>query len=134
MNKILKVEETTFNSKLDPKQRCNLEGYIITTEKGPLLIGISHAQQCCESSGYFSSLDDIHSLVGQDLIQVELVDECYNKEILQNGFIEEASCIFINVVTNKQTVQFTVYNEHNGYYGHNVCVSYPNVLDENYWL
>lgn len=33
-------------------------------------------------------------------------------------FIEEGDFVFINLETNKGTLQFVLYNSHNGYYGH----------------
>ena len=36
--------------------------------------------------------------------------------------MSENDCMFINLETNKGTLQLTVYNQHNGYYEHSVRI------------
>jgi hypothetical protein len=114
--KLLSVKETTF--KYD---RYNYEGVIITLEDGTeIKIGIDDDQQCCEKTGFLSSNDDYSDFIGAEFLTVLTVDT--NNLVSKLKDIYESDVAFINVETSKGTLQFAVYNEHNGYYGHDVIV------------
>jgi hypothetical protein len=114
--KLLSVKETTF--KYDNN---NYEGVIITLEDGTeIKIGIDDDQQCCEKTGFLSSNDDYSDFIGAEFLTVLTVDT--NNLVSKLKDIYETDVAFINVETSKGTLQFAVYNEHNGYYGHDVIV------------
>ena len=126
---ILEIKEGTFKVKT-----WVYEGYIIHTTTGDILAGINTGQSCCEVYGYLISLDDYKSLVGAEVLKVETVDTSCNPRALEYNCITEEACIFVNIVTNKGTFQITVYNSHNGYYGHSVYVSNCDKVLSNTYL
>lgn len=114
MEKILKIEETNFDGK------C---GFIITTDKQIVKLGIDDYQSCCENYGYFMSEDNLEDFIGAELLDIKITDTLLkpNNEIDVND-IYEGDVMFVNIETNKGLLQFVAYNEHNGYYGHDACV------------
>lgn len=98
------------------------DGYLITTDQGYIWAGISNYQDCCENWGYMASHDDFEDFLGSDVLSVRVVDEALNVSVLKDNDLHEGDCIFVNIETNKGTLQFTIYNVHNGYYGHAVTV------------
>ncbi len=114
METILKIEETTFETK---------DGFIITTSEQSIKLGIDNRQACCENWGYFMSEDDTSDFIGAKLIDVKITDTLLNQN---NEFdvnnIYEGDVMFLNIETDKGLLQFVAYNEHNGYYGHEACV------------
>jgi len=121
MEKILEIVEFEETSPgVNTNVTKNLGGFIITTTSKNVLIGITTGQSCCESFGYFCTNDDTSEFIGAELFEVKIVDECLNVE--KAPAIYEGGAIFVNFETSNGTLQFTVYNEHNGYYGHSVIV------------
>ncbi len=114
METILKIEETTFDGK---------DGFVITTNKQSIKLGIDNEQDCCENWGYFMSEDNVSDFIGSNLIDVSITDTLLKPN---EGFnvdeIYEGGVMFVNIETNKGLLQFVAYNEHNGYYGHEACV------------
>lgn len=108
------------------KDRNSFEGFIIKTDKRGISIGIEDHQSCCENAGYLVSHDDIESFVGASLIEIKIVDSALNTEMWndEDKFYqgEPSNVMFVNLETNKGTLQITAYNDHNGYYGHNAVV------------
>lgn len=92
------------------------EGYEITTDKAKYIVAIDNDQQCCENWGYLTSEDDFEKFIGNELVEVR-TDESRETE-----FETKYTC-FVDFVTTKGTLQFVLYNEHNGYYGHKVIIS-----------
>lgn len=77
-------------------------------------------QQCCENFGYMFSHDltTLKNYIESNLEYVEFVDG----EDLVAG--TDSRTVFINFVTSKGKFDLTIYNEHNGYYGHYVSMEY----------
>lgn len=119
MEKILEISECGFtgNDSWD-----SYEGWLITTTEQTIKIGIADGQDCCEHWGYFLSEDDVEDFIGASLLSVSIVDTCLKLTKLKEEWVSEDSAMFINFETSEGTLQFTVYNEHNGYYGHSVVV------------
>lgn len=118
--KILKIEERTFQGE---EKWDTMEGYVIKTDKQDILIGISNRQSCCENWGYFSTNDDIKEFVGADLLDIKLTDTSLNTKIIEEKFeygFDDGGIQFVDLNTSKGTLQFVVYNAHNGYYGHSI--------------
>lgn len=120
MEKILKIETETFDYTNGYTQSC--DGYKITTDKQEILIGISNGQSCCENWGYLTSQDDFDDFIGATLVDVRTVDEALNVESIKDADSSYGSFMFVNLETNRGTLQFVLYNEHNGYYGHDAVV------------
>ena len=73
-----------------------------------------------ESWGYFYLNDDEQEFIGSELRAVNLTDKALNKKkVDESGYYEDCGGIqFVDFETDKGTLQFAVYNAHNGYYGH----------------
>lgn len=95
------------------------EGYEITTDKAKYLVVINNDQQCCEHWGYLTSEDDFEKFIGNELVEVKTD----SSSGIGNDFFETKCTCFVDFVTTKGTLQFVLYNEHNGYYGHKVIIS-----------
>ena len=119
MEKILRIEQTTF--KKDPKDYHNFNGFQVITDKQTIKLGIDDSQDCCEVTGYFWSNDKLEDFVGAKLLDIKIVDECLLKEKLKENFYEGGT-MFVDFETSKGVLQFTAYNSHNGYYGHEAVV------------
>lgn len=123
MEKILQINE--WSGRL-PKQRWGgNDGYQIVTDKQVITVAIDNGQSCCEDWGYLMSQDDFEEFIGAELLEVKVVDSALNttvKDILKDDYVDEGSCMFVNFETSAGTLQFTAYNEHNGYYGHEAFV------------
>lgn len=117
MEKILTIKEHKFKS---PSDGYSMAGYQIVTDKQIILLGISEWQGCCENWGYFLTNDDTAEFIGATLLSVDLVDDCLRKNTAPD--IYDGDVMFVNLETDRGTLQFTAYNEHNGYYGHTALV------------
>ena len=119
--KIKSIEEQTF--KLDSKDYTTFEGFLVVTNKQTIKVGIDSGQSCCEDYGYFMTNDEIDEFIGASLLSIDVVDDCLNKEKLKDlSFDYGGGVMFVNFETDKGTLQFTAYNEHNGYYGHEAVI------------
>lgn len=126
MEKILKIESSPEN---------NMDGYYITTDRQVIKILIDNGQNCCENWGYFALHDDPQEFVGAYLLAVNSVNDCLDVEKFKLGadaYMDLDSAIFINIETTLGTLQFTVYNEHNGYYSHFVRIESTQYSEECY--
>lgn len=113
--KILDIKEDVS---IESDKWRSIEGYEIITDKGSIKVGVSNYQLCCEDWGYFTSEDNLQDFLGAEVIQVDLVDKEL-KVYEKLRYLEDGGAMFVNVVTNKGTLQLVAYNCHNGYYGHN---------------
>jgi len=106
---------------------ANYDGFIIKTNLQEIKVGIENGQSCCEHWGYLTSedFDNLDSFIGGELLSITatnstLISTTLDK--LSTEGIDIDSAVFITLETTKGTFQITAYNEHNGYYGHNVKV------------
>lgn len=119
--KILAITEAAFNT----GSYSDFDGYIITTDKQEIKIGISNGQGCCEQWGYFMSEDDLSEYIGAGLTEIKLTDTKLNTKAykeLEDLCAEETALMFVDFITDRGTLQFVAYNCHNGYYGHDAIV------------
>ena len=120
MNKIISIEEI---------EKDEMEGYEIKTDKYSLSILIDKCQCCCEEWGYVCSEDDIDGYIGSNLVSYAATDTALNNKT--NIDIYEGDIMFLTLETSNGSLQFAVYNEHNGYYGHNAIIKRDEkVIDE----
>ena len=108
------------------------DGYSIKTNEHEYLILIDNGQSCCESWGYFSSENDFKDFISKELKEVRLTDTALNQqklnEIIPYGF-DAGGIQFVDfVMTDGDILQFAVYNDHNGYYGHSILVTKDNEI------
>lgn len=117
MEKILKIEKTSFNLE---DYWANYDGYIVTTDKQEIKVGIENGQSCCESWGEFMSQDDLSEFIGAYLLEVYVTDTELRNYDLERSY--EGDIMFVNFRTTNGVFQFVAYNDHNGYYGHSAVV------------
>lgn len=113
---IKEVSDVYFDNEWD-----TYDGYCIETDSRQLYFVINNGQDCCENWGYLSSEDDFGSFIGSELKNVYVTDTKLGT-IVSNmkEDLDAGSAMFINVETTNGLLQFVAYNEHNGYYGHDV--------------
>lgn len=95
------------------------DGYRIITDKQEIQVGINN------KGGYFAHQADLTEFIGAQIIEITTTDTALNtKRVEQNDAdsLDGGEIMFVNVETTKGTLQLTVYNSHNGYYGHAVWV------------
>lgn len=119
METIQAITETTFKPK-GKNSYGEMDGFKIITDKQEIRMGIYNSQCCCESFGFFMSEDDLSQFIGTELLGIEVVGDCLKPEKLEDVY--DGACMFVNVKTSEGLLQFTAYNSHNGYYGHDAVV------------
>ena len=98
-------------------------GIRIETTKQVIKFSMDLDISCCEHPGYFLSEDNPKDYLDSELLSIQVTDECLNKKELENQVdLYEGSALFVDINTNVGTLQFVAYNEHNGYYGHEVTI------------
>ena len=117
MNEIIKAVREVSNYKPEGCKWSGYDGYAIDTNNQTIYLLIENGQSCCEDWGYLMSHDNFDEFIGAQLLGLREVSA---SEI--NGVPDGAYTVFVNVETNKGTLQFVAYNDHNGYYGHEVRV------------
>lgn len=147
MEKILEIKEVTGlklgnwgkstgnnGSQLGMSQMLNAlcgygeyDGYLIKTDEHEYHILIDNGQSCCESWGYFSSEDEFDDFIYKELKEVRLTDTALNQKLFNDNFpygLYEGGIQFVDfVMVDGDVLQFAVYNEHNGYYGHSILIA-----------
>lgn len=114
--KILDIKEVSYKG---------MDGFVIQTDAKAISILINTSQCCCENWGYLSTLDDLSDFNGASIDSVYMTDDRLESTDLKldDVCVSVESCYFVNISTNRGVMQFTVYNEHNGYYGHGVKIT-----------
>jgi len=117
MEKILRIEETTFKKTKDDWQ--SFDGFQIITDLQTIQIGISNNQSCCENFGCIITNDETKEFIGAELKSLAIVDTVLNnKKIEELEYLDSGGAMFVNIETSEGLLQFVAYNAHNGYYGH----------------
>lgn len=129
MEKILKIEEVeNVNEKGEPtKDRWECyDGYKIETTVQTILFLINNGQSCCEEWGSMISEDNLEDFIGSNLLSIENVEDAegdIKKYFIEDFYNDQPSdSILINVNTSNGTLQFALYNDHNGCYGHDYII------------
>lgn len=126
MSKIVKIEEVN-NVNFNDNRYSNYDGFKIETEDEEIYFVIDNSQQCCENWGtYLYTPEDLREYVGADYLGY---DESSCSEIengLKSEYVESDEICFLNIHTSKGTIDFAVYNSHNGYYAHAVVLKITN--------
>lgn len=122
MEKILEIKEVKNVKSITPGEYDRYDGYQITTDKRTIMILITNDSQCCEDWGYLASNDNFNDFIGCELTNVSITDTSLKTYDVDLSDLEDGGAIFVNFETSNGTLQFAVYNAHNGYYGHYVKV------------
>lgn len=132
MNEIItSIVATSFDYKDFDYKDYEYDGLVITTNKQEIKIGIQNDQFCCENWGFLTSNDNYDDFKESELYSIEIVDE---KQSIIDYNIEDdysGSCLFVNIKTSKGLLQIVLYNEHNGYYSHDVIIFSNQLNFEN---
>ena len=136
MNKIIEIKEIEGYDKRIPGFWGDYDGYKIKTEQDEYLFLIGNFQECCENWGYLSTPDELSDYVGADLLSVKrvTVNDCAeNKNLKDMMEYDPANTMFVNVETSNGLLQFAAYNQHNGYYSHDVLLlKNGEVIEKDY--
>jgi hypothetical protein len=126
MNETIKAIKSVDGLKLEEEKNWrSYEGFEVETDQQKILVLVDENSCCCERFGYISTPDDTKEFIGSKLLKVEIVDEVLNKAAWDKQFeygLDHGGVIFVNFETDQGLFQLTVYNSHNGYYGHNARV------------
>lgn len=136
--KIKQIEE--IENKIIPTfcEYSEFDGFVITFDNDTTLsLVVSSYQSCCENYGAVTTEENLQDYVGAEYIQHDIVDQelAVNSNIIADSNIydipslDAGDIIFLNVQTDKGTLQFSVYNSHNGYYGHSAYVFYQDNME-----
>lgn len=112
----------------------NVAGFEVVTDKQSIKLYIDNDISCCEKWGYFWCNDNPQDFIGAELRSVILTDTALNEaqmkanDLNPNDKLFEGGLMFVNLETNKGTLQFVAYNEHNGYYGHEAKVQCTQLM------
>ena len=117
---IQSVEDYEENRDRGHKIWCRRRGFKITTNKQVMKMLIDDESSCCESWDILASEKDFSEYIGAEIQEVVQVDEQLMPYADMQDSIDEGGSVMVNIVTNKGTIQFVAYNNHNGYYGHQV--------------
>lgn len=116
-----------FGEKLEGSEYgwSTYDGFKIRTTERELILAIEDGQSCCESWGLISTEDDLTGFIGANIKDIVITEGNLTSgltERLSEDYISSDETEFITLETNKGTLQFAVYNLHNGYYGHSVFI------------
>ena len=120
MEKIEKIDDYEVT-----EDYLTMEGFEIITTAQRIRLIIGKGKSCCERWGYFWCNDDPQDFIGANVINVTLTDTALNQVFMTDRALEkqfDGGVMFVNIETDKGTLQFVAYNAHNGYYGHQAKV------------
>jgi hypothetical protein len=87
---------------------------------------IDNVQCCCENWGTIKSEDDLSYFIGSRLMHVAITDEFLKTKDIEEFMAKEESSetrlMFVTFQTDIGDFQFVMYNDHNGFYGHEARV------------
>ena len=123
MEKIIEIKD--YEAK---EGYANVAGFEVVTDKQNIKLYIDNQSSCCETWGYFWCNDNPQDFIGAKLRAVSLTDTALNEAEMKANYLDpndewfEGGVMFVNLETDRGTLQFVAYNEHNGYYGHEAKV------------
>ena len=134
--KILEIKEIHDEKRTNIDQKEHTyDGYEIVTDSQSIKLLIENEQNCCEGWGYLISEDNLDEFIGEHIYRISQTDtklSTINLDMPIEDYDRSMICIFINIETSKGILQFVAYNEHNGYYGHNVIISSKRLKIDTY--
>ena len=111
--------------------------YIKLDNNMELYFGIKRDRLCCEEVGVYITPDeseDLNKYIGSELLNYDKLVELYlsiKKEKVEDNDSREKLSTFIDIETSAGKLQLTLYNEHNGHYGHEVGFMYIQEPDND---
>lgn len=106
-----------------------MAGLLITTDKGSIKLLIEDESSCCEQWGhlFLETPDNDQKIVGAKILSISDI-EIPNTDISKYD-LEDGNETQLQIKTTKGTIQYAVYNSHNGYYSHAV---FRQVFDDTF--
>ena len=126
------VEGVSAKDKINQKFMWydHYDGVHIKTEQNEIWFLINNDQNCCEEWGYLSSEDDYSEFIGAEYRGYDNIKTGDLDQKLPGTWEEEQGTVFLNVNTSKGMLQFAVYNNHNGWYAHEVLCVVNDKIEE----
>lgn len=126
MSKILNIE-FVYNVNFNNDNYPCYDGFRIETEDEEIYFVIGNSQQCCENWGtYLYTPEDLKDYIGAEYLGYD-EKSCNEVESnLKDEYVDPDEICFLNIHTSKGTIDFAVYNSHNGYYAHAVVLKITN--------
>lgn len=118
--KLLSIDEVTHTI-----NHYSFDGYKLTTSNSTILVLIDSHHQCCEYFGYICTDDNPNQFIGKTLTEIRTTDTDLRNEIIKElDLIDHMTGIqFVTFIfADGAQFQLAVFNEHNGYYGHDIKV------------
>jgi len=126
MSKILNIEEV-YNVNFNDDDYPCYDGFRIETEDEEMYFLINNFQNCCENWGtYLYTPEDLKEYIGAEYLGYDEKNCSEIENYLENKYVHPDETCFLNVHTSKGTIDFAVYNSHNGYYSHGVILKITN--------
>src|SRR5690606_32408818 len=124
MNEIILNIEEVFGQKFENKKRIDSgDGFKVTTNKQEILFLVDDGQNCCESWGQIFMNDNPQDFLNAEILNIDKVDIALDKKKIDDlGSLDQGEVSFLNINTDRGTLQLAVYDSHNGYYGHSVYI------------
>ena len=122
MERIITIEERHFLVEDRFGYADDYEGFVITTDRQKILLGISSGVDCCEQTGYFLTEDAASEFVGAMVLGVQTTDTAMKTTDWDVPDLDGGDIMFVTILTDRGPLQFAAYNSHNGYYGHEALV------------
>ncbi len=111
------------------------EGYVITTTKQQIYTLISSGRSCCEDFGCAFLKPHDTSIIDAEVLSVKWGRhydeslEVVNADKLMCPLNNSHKNAVVEILTSVGMVQLVAFNEHNGYYPHNVYASWNGYED-----
>ena len=95
-----------------------LGGLKIETDRGNIILVIEEFQDCCEvwGSTFLETPDDLSKYIGAKILSISDTNDSFTDTFTDED--HEPRETQLKIATNKGVLQYAVYNNHNGYYGH----------------
>lgn len=99
-------------------------GFKVVTDVQTLTLSIDNEPSCCENWGYFWCNENTQDFLGANLLSVKVTDSALSEAIMLSYNLNpndkwfQGGVMFVNLETDRGTLQFITFNEHNGAYGH----------------
>jgi hypothetical protein len=96
------------------------DGKINFVDDKNVFVGFDYSQGCCENFGYIISkkLPDSLELAPESLKDSELEGFNFNTKFFKECPMIDCDSVSFKASKNRKTLYITLYNCHNGYYGH----------------
>ena len=133
IQEVKELTESSIHGSLAESGRKRFDGYRVTcSDDSKYSVVVDNEQDCCESWGYLTSEDNLSEFIGAQLLDVTVTDEVLNTKVLEPNSLQAEDCVFVTFQTDRGAFQLVAYNQHNGYYGHEVIIALDDRVIQEY--